>query len=217
MSESPTSPEAPERWLPVADWEDLYEISNLGHVRGLFRMVTIHDRRNGSYTRPRGGAVLKPWLSTHGYETVRLCRGRYHEHWTVHQLVAAAFIGPCPAGMEVRHGPNGPLDNRASQLRYGSHQENLGPDRARDGTTIRGEQHVGAKLTEAIVAECKRRYAAGERQTALASEFGVSRRAISKAISGENWHHCQPSANLVPGAPAGSMPPLPFGIVPESA
>lgn len=200
MQESFTFEWAPigeaEEWRPVAQWEDLYEVSRLGRIRSLSCTVTICDRRvrGGTFKRLRRGRVLKPWLSTYGYETVRLCRDRYHEHWTVHQLVAAAFIGPCPEGQEVRHGPNGKLDNRASQLCYGTHRVNTGQDKVRDGTVVHGEQHVGAKLTDAIVAECKRRYAAGERQTALAAEFRVSRRAISKAIRGDTWKHVRLAA-----------------------
>jgi hypothetical protein len=43
----------------------------------------------------------------------------------VHALVLRAFVGPPPKlGMECRHGPGGLLDNRASQLRWGTSQEN---------------------------------------------------------------------------------------------
>ncbi|KKL71721.1 hypothetical protein LCGC14_2092100 [marine sediment metagenome] len=38
----------------------------------------------------------------------------------VHRLVAAAFIGPCPIGQQVCHGPAGELDNSVSNLYHGS-------------------------------------------------------------------------------------------------
>jgi hypothetical protein len=44
---------------------------------------------------------------------------------TVHTLVLAAFTGPRPRGQESMHLNNDPLDNRAENLVYGSHPENV--------------------------------------------------------------------------------------------
>ena len=33
-------------------------------------------------------------------------------------LVAASFLGPCPEGMELRHGPGGTTDNSLQNLSY---------------------------------------------------------------------------------------------------
>lgn len=185
-----------ERWLPVVGWEGLYDVSSLGRVRSLDRVVEI-EMPYGHTVRHYRGRMLRQQSGpgSHGYLTVVLSRqGKGQKTKQVHQLVAVAFLDPCPPGEEVRHGPNGKLDNRASQLCYGTHRVNTGQDKVRDGTVVHGEQHVGAKLTDAIVAECKRRYAAGERQTALAAEFRVSRRAISKAIRGDTWKHVRLAA-----------------------
>lgn len=185
MTECPTLPfshhgEA-ERWLPVAGWEGLYDVSDLGRVRSLPRLGAVGRRMYS-------GRILKPWLSTHGYETVGLYRADYHEHRPVHQLVAATFLPPREEGEEVRHGPNGKLDNRASELCYGTSAQNHA-DRLRDGTSNQGERHGNAKLTDAIVAECRRRHAAGESQLSLALEFGVSKSVMHHAIWGMTWTH----------------------------
>lgn len=50
-----------------------------------------------------------------------------------------------------------------------------------------GSGHWCAKLTEEIVAEARRRYAAGESQGALAREFGVARPTMAQAIVGRTW------------------------------
>lgn len=167
-----------EEWRPVPGWEDLYAVSDWGRVR------SFHA---GAGSGKRGG-LLKPWL-THGYKVVGLCRGGHSERWPVHQLVALAFLGPCPPGEQVRHGPNGKLDNRASELCYGTSAENNGPDKVRDGTINQGERHGIAKLTDAIVAECRVRHGAGETQLSLAREFGVDRAAMNHAIRGLTWTH----------------------------
>jgi hypothetical protein len=56
--------------------------------------------------------------------------GRTHN---VHALVAEAFIGPRPKGMEVCHGIKGQLVNSLDNLRYGTPSENH-MDMRRDGT-----------------------------------------------------------------------------------
>lgn len=113
---------ASERWLPVPDWEGLYEVSDLGRVRSLDRWVRIHhDGR-----RLSRGRVLKPGrVSKYGHQGVIFTNGgpgRYA--FQVHQLVMLAFVGPCPDGMEVRHLDSCPWNNRLDNLAYGTKAEN---------------------------------------------------------------------------------------------
>ncbi|AKV03174.1 hypothetical protein AKJ09_09837 [Labilithrix luteola] len=42
----------------------------------------------------------------------------------VHELIALTFIGPRPEGTEILHGPAGSGVHRASNLRYGTPEEN---------------------------------------------------------------------------------------------
>jgi predicted DNA-binding protein (UPF0251 family) len=86
------------------------------------------------------------------------------------------------------HGPGGAFDNRLANLSYGTPTQNAA-DRIRDGSDLRGEQLPFAKLTAEVIAECKRRYAAGETQTALAREVGVHQATVCEAINGKNWAH----------------------------
>lgn len=62
---------ADETWVPVPDYEGLYEISNRGRVRTTGGTVPSHGRQsNGRIISPR---MLKPYL-TNGYLTVHLLR-----------------------------------------------------------------------------------------------------------------------------------------------
>jgi hypothetical protein len=187
VDESVTHPnDQVEHWLPVVGWETLYEVSDLGRVRSLPRRGLRRDR-------VYGGKILRPSLDTRGYFTVGLCEGGRGRTRCIHLLVTEAFIGPRPDGQEVRHGPNGKLDNRVSQLCYGTHKENLA-DRLRDGTPNRGERHGEAKLTWDAVAEIRRQWAAGptsgSRRTLriqLGEEFGVSAGNIWLVVTGKAW------------------------------
>jgi hypothetical protein len=44
-----------------------------------------------------------------------------------------------------------------------------------------------AKLTMGIAEEIRRRYAAGERQRALAAEFGIGQQSVSRVVTGQTW------------------------------
>jgi hypothetical protein len=121
--------------------------------------------------------------------SVKLCRpGQPNARRSVHRLVLEAFAGPCPDGMECLHGPGGPLDNRwPDNIRWGTREDNQGPDRVRDGTSNRGTNNGQARLTEAIVRDCRRRKAAGETTKALAREYGVSPKTMILLLRRVNW------------------------------
>lgn len=69
--------------------------------------------------------VLKGWTSVHGYRHVSARSRPGNQTPAVHILVAEAFHGPRPPGMEVRHLNGVKLDNRAENLRWGTDSENM--------------------------------------------------------------------------------------------
>lgn len=173
-----------EVWLPVVGWEGLYEVSDLGRVRSLPRRVTFKDGRSRSV---RGG-LLTPTAGGYGYSQVSLSRDDGGRSFRIHCLVAEAFIGPRPPGMQVLHGREGLRVNTVGNLRYGSPKENMA-DKHRDGTVNSGGRNGSAKLTAEQVLEARRLSASGQlgSQKRLAAEWGVSQPALSLAIRGINW------------------------------
>jgi len=168
-----------EMWKPVLGYEGLYEVSDRGNVRGLLR----------SYKPRLRGDLLTPGLSS-GKLTVALYNRNdepRRKTRLVHHLVLEAFAEPRPPGHEGCHGPGGPLDNRWPENVYWATPSQNQQDRVRDGTSNRGERQWQSKLTAEIVTECRRRYAVGETQRALAAEFGVTGPTMSNAVTGETW------------------------------
>jgi hypothetical protein len=174
-----------ERWLPVVGYEGFYEVSSLGRVRSLSRRVKRNRQRHS-------GRTLKLYANRSKnrgeYYQARLSRDGVVRTRDVHVLVARAFLGPCPDGHQVCHGPAGSLNNSAENLSYGTPAKNAA-DRYRDGTEVLGTRNHNAKLTEEIVRICRARSAAGETYAALAREFGVSERTMNVAVRGVKWRH----------------------------
>lgn len=96
-----------EIWKPVTGYEGLYEVSNLGNVRSLFR-----------YKR-----VLHP-STTNGYLTVELWKDHKRKRIGVHRLVAQCFCeNPLNKPM-VNHKDETKTNNHASNLEWVTHIEN---------------------------------------------------------------------------------------------
>ena len=82
-----------EIWKPVRDFEDLYEVSNIGRVRSKTRYVTNYDINTKQYAkRVYNGKIIHGSISSTGYRRVILSDGSIKKYVFVHQLVAKAFI-----------------------------------------------------------------------------------------------------------------------------
>lgn len=101
-----------EIWKPVAGYEGLYEVSNTGRVKSTPRCGTK-------------GRILKQNVGARGYARVELSKGNRQKKHFVHRLVASAFIGPIPDGLQVNHIDENKLNNRADNLNFMTAKENI--------------------------------------------------------------------------------------------
>ena len=129
MSDMQDPLERAERWKPVTGYEGIYEVSNHGRVRSVDRTVT---RSDGRVCR-RKGKILRTTPNQDGYPRANLSTQGKSQVRHVHALVAEAFIGPRPDGVDVCHGDGDPANNRLDNLRYGTRSENM-LDAVRHGT-----------------------------------------------------------------------------------
>ena len=174
-------------WLPILSYEGLYEVSHRGQVRSLDRIIYF---RNGRSRFFHGQVLAQSQIGRGRHLAVHLWHDGRRQTRYVHHLVLEAFDRPMPPGLECRHGPGGRLNNRWPEaICWGTKIDNLVADKERDGTLLRGERHGQAKLTEAIVLECRQRRAAGQQIRALAREFRVHEVTMLDAIRGKTWSH----------------------------
>ncbi len=141
----------------------------------------------GTNWRGYGARHLTP-VEMRGYLNVRMNVAGKRLRVPVHRLVCRAFHGEPQPGQQVRHLNGDPFDNRAVNLAWGTPRENAA-DRDDHGRSVRGERVVQHKLTASQVDDIRRRAAAGERQRALAAEFGVSETTVSAVVLRKWWKH----------------------------
>lgn len=170
-----------ETWKAVPGWEGAYEVSDHGRVRSVNRVITnclgVTCRVNGK--------LLKHGHTAYGYPYVNLCRNNHPVSREVHALVAAAFIGPRPEGMQVCHNDGDPLNNRPQNLRYDTSKGNQS-DRLMHGTSQNGEQNPIARLNWGAVDEI-RRAPSGVTNKELGEKFGVHAGTVGYARRGRTW------------------------------
>src|ERR1039458_6320257 len=113
-----------ENWQTIESFE-AYEVSDLGRVRSVDRMVASRYKS----VRLSPGKTLRPAPCTNGYLKVTLRKAGKTYTRNVHRLVAIAFI-PNPLGLpEVNH-TDAKSNNKATKLEWLSTADH-GKDKAK--------------------------------------------------------------------------------------
>lgn len=103
-----------EIWKPIKGYEGWYEVSNLGRVRSLDRIVTYSDGKNYSLK----GKMLKMHYCGSGYLQFILHKNGKTEHKYPHRLVAETFL-PNPNNLpEVNHKDENKTNNCVDNLEW---------------------------------------------------------------------------------------------------
>ena len=111
-----------EIWKDIVGWEGLYQVSSLGRVRSLDRIV-IRTINGNKFVK---GILLKLRKDKDGYMTAHLrdTAKQKNRLAKVHRLVAAAFIENEEGKEQIDHINGIRDDNRVENLRYCTCKEN---------------------------------------------------------------------------------------------
>lgn len=108
-----------EVWKDIEGYEGLYQVSNLGRVKSLKRIVN-----RGTNFKPVNERILKPSYNK-DYAYIVLSKHGITKSKFIHQLVARAFI-PNPNNYPIiNHKDENPRNNRADNLEWCTHSYNL--------------------------------------------------------------------------------------------
>lgn len=178
-----------EQWRPIQGF-DRYEVSNLGNVRNLGGYeVNCGPNKKGARVVP--SRLLRPFrVNSTGYMQVVLTDRRKH---SVHRLVARAFHGEPKPGDEVNHKNAVRHDNKAENLEWLTHTENVRHAYRKIGFVSKNKGRIGAAAnkTTAVVAT---NISTGEViEFACASDavraHGFDSGQISRCCNGKATHH----------------------------
>lgn len=109
LSNTAITPHRDEIWKDVAEYEGLYEVSNLGRVKSFPRRGT------------NGGIMVGG--KSRGYHSILLTKGGKCKPVKVHRLVAIAFMGK-QEGKEVNHKDGNKINNTLENLEWCTRSEN---------------------------------------------------------------------------------------------
>jgi hypothetical protein len=169
-----------EEWRDIPGFEGVYQVSNLGGVKRLIGYNCRTER------------LLKPAHYSNGYLFVSLCVDGKPKGYTLHRLVASAFIGV--SKQEVNHKDGNKENNCVDNLEYSTrHLNNLHAYRVLGRSVVRagplGEKAPSAKLNTSDILSIREMWNSGSRNKDLSERYGVSPSQISRIVHGHEWKH----------------------------
>ena len=177
-----------EEWKDVKGFEGLYQISNLGRVKSLDKLVV---QKTGQRYWVKG-QILKPYQDGCGYLMVNLAHKGKKSMRKVHRMVAEKFCSnpdnkPC-----VNHIDSNNKNNRYDNLEWCTNLENIKHYWRSPLKISYGEGNANSKLKTEEVLEIRRTYIKGDSifgSKPLARKFGVSDMTIRNILNNKKWRH----------------------------
>ena len=142
-----------EYWKPVKGFEGYYEVSNLGRVRSIDRLIYDKVRQCNRLLK---GKILVEMDNGHGYKHVMFCKEHKLFNKYIHIMVAEAFIDNPDNLPYVNHIDEDKGNNKSNNLEWctGSYNNNYGTrtnrwyeTRIRNGTI--NPEHIGRRKRSA--------------------------------------------------------------------
>ncbi len=156
-----------EIWKPV--FMGYYEASSLGRVRSM----------------PKG-FVLKGSPNKRGYLRINIYYGGGRSNWNIHRIVALAFLGPIPDGMQVNHKDFNKTNNAVSNLEYVSSAENVAHAK-KNMRYWSGSRGYGSKLSDSDAEKIRALRASGVSTDSLARKYSVNPTTIRRVVAGTSY------------------------------
>jgi len=169
-----------EKWMPVVDYEGLYEISNFGNVRAVER---YYYTGTGTKVKRRIYSTVKAVsINTHGYPQSIFTKNGNRKKITIHRLVALAFIANPENKSQVNHKDGDKLNNCVENLEWATAAENMAHASAA-GLLTPVPESDGEKIV--IYFEGDKCLGASTAITELAKRLNLDRSSVYRAARGK--------------------------------
>lgn len=174
-----------EIWKDIIGYEGLYQVSNMGNVRSLNRLV----KYNGiNKIQEYPSILLKPCLNSVGYYQVSLSINNNRKRFMVHRLVAAAFCFRDKGKDFVNHIDGDYLNNKYSNLEWVTVKENARHAIATGLHKIYGEDSCKAKFSNSQVAIIRKLKNSGISTKDLTILLKVHKSCIDRIVNGKTYN-----------------------------
>lgn len=175
-----------ETWKNIEGFEGKYEVSNYGRVRSIARM-------HPSKPIPIKGRIMKPFFSggrnrEYLFVIIQRVNPRINKSFSIHRLVAVAFVQNPSNKAEVNHKDGNKQNNRWDNLEWCTRKENV-QHSSQSGLLRHDGVHFNAKLSLEEVRQIKIKLSKGVRQGSLAKEYNANTSTIHNISKGKSWKH----------------------------
>lgn len=175
-----------EKWIDIKGYEKLYQISSLGRVKSLERMV----RANTTGIRIETEKILKPATSVPGYLFVSLSKKGKSKATYIHKIVAKSFIKNSSNKKCVNHVDGNKKNNIVNNLEWCTPKENSEHAILNGLTNNTGEDNRLSKLNTKDVVEIRNKYVPKlYTMKILSREYGVCVSKIHQILHRQSWKH----------------------------
>lgn len=113
-----------EIWKDIKGYEKLYQVSNLGRIRSLDRIILQYNGYDDG-ERLYKGKILKPCIKPNGYSQVGLWKDKKVKWFIIHRLVAETFIPNPENKPQVNHKDENKQNNNIKNLEWCSCSYNI--------------------------------------------------------------------------------------------
>ncbi len=179
-----------EIWKPILNYENEYEISNLGRVKSKARPCKGRQPVKEIYMKQQESRNTSQTGDSY-YYVVDLYKNKKRKHMKVHRLIAEAFI-PNPNNLpHINHINFNTLDNSLENLEWitpkGNSQHSLVHGRLRP-PKLKGEDSPSSKLKESDVIFIRKNYTIKD-IAKISKIYGMSRAGMYHVLKRECWKH----------------------------
>ena len=114
-----------EIWKDVVGFEGFYKVSNDGKIKSLCRNIPFTNRWGQRITKKSGEIIMKPKkISTCGYIRIQLMKNATAKIYSLHRIVALAFLENPENLPQVNHKDGNKLNNNDWNLEWCTNSHN---------------------------------------------------------------------------------------------
>lgn len=169
-----------ESWIDIKNYEGIYQISDLGRVRGLDREVFSGDGR--TFVK---GKIISQFPDGDGYKKVHLNKDGRRKGFKVHRLVLSHFK-PGFDHLHADHLNSIRHDNRLVNLEWVTQREN---NKRAYSRRIEPILPTPKKLSIEQIREIRRDFIPNVKKNQIHKKYGVTQKTVRDIATGKTWRH----------------------------